>query len=104
MLIFFYHTQVACCNAIKFSWLIEFYFFPISLVDWLMLLMFLLQNSPKLKTLTIDNVSFPSSLKISASSFDELNIKIYCTDTRTSSVSHFPGTSRVLFPDACCLI
>ncbi|VYS46848.1 unnamed protein product [Arabidopsis thaliana] len=55
LFLLFSKSMVACCNAIKFSWLIEFYFFPISLVDWLMPLMFLLQNSPKLKTPTIDN-------------------------------------------------
>ncbi|KAG7598211.1 FBD domain [Arabidopsis suecica] len=51
----FTKSMVACCNAIKFSRLIEFYFFPDNLVDWLMPLMFLLQNSPKLKSLTIEN-------------------------------------------------
>ncbi|EFH66898.1 hypothetical protein ARALYDRAFT_890047 [Arabidopsis lyrata subsp. lyrata] len=51
----FTKSMVACCSAIEFSRLIEFYFLPDSLVDWLMPLMFLLQNSPKLKTLTIDN-------------------------------------------------
>ncbi|CAH8253469.1 unnamed protein product [Arabidopsis lyrata] len=48
-------SMVACCNAIKFSRLIELHFHPDDLVDWLMPLIFLLQNSPQLKTLTIDN-------------------------------------------------
>ncbi|CAF2045634.1 putative F-box/FBD/LRR-repeat protein At1g22000 [Brassica rapa] len=45
--------MVECCTATKFSWLIEFYFRPEESVDWLDSLMFLLQNSPKLKTLMI---------------------------------------------------
>ncbi|XP_019094444.1 PREDICTED: putative F-box/FBD/LRR-repeat protein At1g22000 [Camelina sativa] len=52
--LFFTKSMVASCNAIKFSRLIEFYFRPDDLVDWLEPLMSLLQNSPKLKTLTID--------------------------------------------------
>ncbi|XP_023632853.1 putative F-box/FBD/LRR-repeat protein At1g22000, partial [Capsella rubella] len=53
----FIKSMVACCNAIKFPRLIELYFFPDNLVDWLDPLMFLLQNSPKLETLTIRNDS-----------------------------------------------
>ncbi|KAG7598207.1 F-box domain [Arabidopsis suecica] len=52
--LFLTKSMVACCNTIKFSRLIEFYFRPDDLVDWLEPLMFLLQNSPKLKSLTID--------------------------------------------------
>ncbi|XP_023632850.1 putative F-box/FBD/LRR-repeat protein At1g22000 [Capsella rubella] len=44
-------------NTITFSRLIELYFFPNYSVDWLEPLIFLLQNSPKLKTLTIDTDS-----------------------------------------------
>ncbi|KAG7598199.1 FBD domain, partial [Arabidopsis suecica] len=47
-------SMVASCNAIKFSRLIEFCFFPSCYVDWLEPLMIFLQISPKLKTLTID--------------------------------------------------
>ncbi|CAL9216208.1 unnamed protein product [Arabidopsis halleri] len=50
-------SVVACCNTIKFSRLIEFYFLPDDLVDWLEPLMILLRNSPKLKSLIIDTVS-----------------------------------------------
>ncbi|CAL9216212.1 unnamed protein product [Arabidopsis halleri] len=50
-------SVVACCNTIKFSRLIEFYFSPDNLVVWLEPFMFFLQNSPKLKLLTINTVS-----------------------------------------------
>ncbi|CAL9216211.1 unnamed protein product [Arabidopsis halleri] len=48
-------SMVACCSAINFSQLIKLYFLPTNLVDWLTPLMFLLQNSPKLKTLMINS-------------------------------------------------
>ncbi|XP_024008946.1 putative F-box/FBD/LRR-repeat protein At1g22000 [Eutrema salsugineum] len=56
-------SMVPCCNIVKFSRLIEFYFCPETSVDWLEPLMFLLQSSPKLKSLTIDTNTrvFPSS-------------------------------------------
>ncbi|XP_023645557.1 putative F-box/FBD/LRR-repeat protein At1g22000, partial [Capsella rubella] len=57
LLLYLTKPMVACCNAIKFPRLIELYFFPNNLVDWLDPLMFLLQNSPKLETLTIQNDS-----------------------------------------------
>ncbi|CAH8354275.1 unnamed protein product [Eruca vesicaria subsp. sativa] len=55
--------MVECCTAIKFSWLIAFYLRPVKSVDWLDALMFLLQNSPKLKTLMIktETESIPPS-------------------------------------------
>ncbi|XP_024008017.1 putative F-box/FBD/LRR-repeat protein At1g22000 [Eutrema salsugineum] len=55
--IYLTQSMVACCNDIKFSRLIELYFWPDTSVDWLEPLMFLLQNSPNLKTLVINTVS-----------------------------------------------
>ncbi|XP_010462884.1 PREDICTED: putative F-box/FBD/LRR-repeat protein At1g22000 [Camelina sativa] len=47
-------AMAACCSATKFSRLTEIYFYPDNSVDWLEPLMSLLQNSPKLKSLTIE--------------------------------------------------
>ncbi|CAA7041393.1 unnamed protein product [Microthlaspi erraticum] len=46
--------MVHCCSATNFSRLIELHFLTATSVDWLEPLMFLLQNSPKLKTLFIN--------------------------------------------------
>ncbi|ESQ34319.1 hypothetical protein EUTSA_v10009950mg, partial [Eutrema salsugineum] len=53
--LFLTKPMAACCNAIKYSRLIELNFSPANSVEWLDPLMFLLQNSPKLKSLTIEN-------------------------------------------------
>ncbi|CAA0245277.1 unnamed protein product [Arabidopsis thaliana] len=57
MYLYLTKPMVAWCNTIKFSRLLEFYFVPSNLVDWLEPLMYLLQNSPKLQILTIDTDS-----------------------------------------------
>ncbi|CAA7055391.1 unnamed protein product [Microthlaspi erraticum] len=50
-------ATVACCEAIRFSQLIECKIRPLKL-DWFEPLLLLLQNSPKLKVLVIDQVCF----------------------------------------------
>ncbi|KAG7584774.1 FBD domain [Arabidopsis thaliana x Arabidopsis arenosa] len=54
-------SMVACCNAINFSRLIDLVFVSENPVYWLEPLIFMLQNSPKLKILTIDTNGSPTS-------------------------------------------
>ncbi|CAA7039356.1 unnamed protein product [Microthlaspi erraticum] len=51
--------MAACCDAVKFSRLVDLVFQ--SEVDWLEPLIYLLENSPKLKTLTLSTAGCPLS-------------------------------------------
>ncbi|EOA29199.1 hypothetical protein CARUB_v10025473mg, partial [Capsella rubella] len=54
-------SMVACCNSVKFSRLTDLIVISRAPVYWLQPLMFLLQNSPKLKNLAICNTGCPPS-------------------------------------------
>lgn len=87
LLCLFVLLQVACCNAINFSRLIDLVFVSEFPVYWLEPLIFMLQNSPKLKILTIDTKVSALIPSICTSKFDEFKI-LNITNVMVSGFSH----------------